>query len=124
MTTKNCCRSILFAIVVTIGFLVASKFALAIHRPEIEEVHSQVILLDSNTDGASSNSSENGSLNNAGYFTSMEAEFEWNRFMVPDYYPNMIDSNYSIEKDRDSGRRLLGKNWLRYGSLRGMRNAN
>lgn len=118
MITKNCCRSIIFAIVVTIGFLIASKFALAIHRPEIEEVHSQAILLDSNTDGAASNSNEDGSLNNAGYFTSMEAEFEWNRFMVPDYYP-YSDPNYSIEKDRDSGRRLLDKN-----GLRGMRNAN
>lgn len=69
-------------------------------RPEMEEFHSQAILGDLITDGtaSTSNSNENSSFDNAGFFTSMEAKFEWNCSMVPDYCADMIDPNYSIGK--------------------------
>ena len=48
------------------------------------------------------------SQNSNSYFTSMEAEFEWNQFMVPGNNPETIDQILSIDKDRETGRRFLG----------------
>ena len=105
----------IFAMVVTIAFvtIVASKIALATQRPKSEKLDQQTNHLDRNTNDITTNS------NSAGLFTSMQGEFEWNRFMVPGYEPEMIDPDLSIKRDRDTGRRLVEEDVLRYGTIRG-----
>ena len=117
-------RSIEFAIAMVIGFFVAFRIALGMSRTDTELIDLQARGIDSGGDTPDSNTNndyDHSGQNNAVYFTSMDAEFEWNRFMVPDYDLGMIDPNQSIERDRDSGRRLLKEDILRYGTLRGLR---
>lgn len=93
-----------FAIVGGIMFLalVASKITVAMNRSETEKLPPQASRRDRTTDVSVTHK-----LNNAGYFTSMTAEFEWDRFMVPGFDFETIDPNLSIERKREIGRRLL-----------------
>lgn len=118
-----------FAMIVAIAFvaLVASKIAFAIQRPVSEKLDQQANRLDRNTADTTTNASASNNYkynNNAGYFTSMDAEFEWNRFMVPGFEPKMIDPDLSIERDRETGRRLVEEDVLLHGTLRGLRNGD
>lgn len=105
-------RLAVFAIVVAITLiaLVANKIVIAHRRPETERI--------GRVEGANAKQNDNYSNNKGSYFTSMEAEFEWNQMMVPDYDPGSIVIDQSIQKDHDTGR-LLEDNVHRYGSLRG-----
>jgi len=100
------------AVVVTIGLLalVASRIASTIHPPAIVQLDPQV------DDNENSGNIYNG---NAGYFTSMEAEFEWNQFMVPGYNP---DFDAPIARDRETERKLLEEEHFQHKTLRALRN--
>ena len=120
ITSIRSMKTRVFAMVVAIAFvaLVASKITLAIQRPNSEKLDQQTNHLDRNTNDITTNNYKYNS-NNAGLFTSMQGEFEWNRFMVPGYEPEMIDPDLSIKRDRETGRRLVEEDVLRYGTIRG-----
>ena len=111
-------RLAVFAIVVAITLiaLIADKIVIAHRRPEA--VHTVRVEGAIDRASATTNAKNIYSNNNVAYFTSMEAEFEWNQMMVPDYDPGNIVIDQSIQKDHDTGR-LLEDNGNRYGSLRG-----
>jgi hypothetical protein len=100
------------AVVVTIGLLalVASRIASTIHPPATVQIDPQI---DANANSGHKYNS------NTGYFTSMEAEFEWNQFMVPGYYP---DFDAPIARDRETERKLLEEGHFQHKTLRALRN--
>lgn len=113
-------RLVTFAIVVAIGLftLLASKVVLVTHRPVNNRFKQEVPPRDHDTARTTDDVDTSNKIN-AASFTSMEAEFEWNQFMVPDYNPGRIDPNRLIERTRDTERRFLEEDLLRSGTIRG-----
>ena len=97
-------------VVITLIALIADELVIAHRRPDTKRI--------GRVEGANGKQNNNYSNNNGSYFTSMEAEFEWNQLMVPEYDPGNIVIDRPIPKDHDTGR-FLEDNGYRYGFLRG-----
>lgn len=117
-TASNLSNKTKFAIIVGIVFFAAvfSEVVTILERRKQRKI--AIAATDDDANFADANHSEDDgittTISNNGLFTSMEGEFEWNRFMIPHdaskSYPQQTGGSSSSSvpaKDRETGRRLV-----------------
>ena len=123
-TTSYSMKTKAFAIIVVIALFIPVAFKIASNsegsNPQVNGRQHGTVDIPYDI-----NASSDYQHNRNGYFTSMEAEFNWNHFMVPGYDLESVDLNQEIERDRDTGRKLYEDSRdLKYRTLRGLRNGD
>ncbi len=112
---------LLIVLAMSLLVLLANKIVMANSKSETERIDG----LEGTPNRADVKANTNIYSNNGAYFTSMEAEFEWDQIMLPDYDPGRMGIAHSIEREHDTGRRRrLEDNAPRYRTLRGLRDGN
>ena len=114
-------RMVTYSIVATVGLLALLALKAIFIVSEPLNGHMRQDVASPHQDAVFENDKTGSNYNNAVYFTSAEAEFEWNLLQVPNYDPGKIDTNRLMLRVHDSERRRLEVDTIQHGTLRGPR---